>query len=161
MKIINDCSIFNAEGIEKIEKLRDATYVMEGPVRDKNGNWSEPSVAVFYQKEAHPRGSNYFGLYYKPFSGELMITDALSAVQGEIDAVMAANGDIIYSRYRHDMRYSPDGSVFIDGGRDYCRMGGDLSRAKRVQLRVNVDRLEVVPTLPIWLEQGKQTLENG
>lgn len=160
MKIINDCSIFTSDQIERIEKLRDATYVMEGPVR-QNGSWSEPSVAVFYQKEAHPQGSNYFGLYYQPGSGYLMITDAITTVQGEIDAVMAANGDIIYSRYRHDMRYSPDGSVFIDGGRDYCRMGGDLSRAKRVQLRVNVDRLEVIPTLPVWLEQGKETLKNG
>ena len=32
-------------------------------------------------------------------------------------------GDVIYSRVRHDMRYCTCRAVFIDGGRDYTRIG--------------------------------------
>ena len=32
--------------------------------------------------------------------------------------------DVIYSVYRHDMRYCKCGQAFVDGGRDYTRSGG-------------------------------------
>lgn len=37
------------------------------------------------------------------------------------------NNYIVYSRARHDWRYSPDGSFYVDGGQDGygCRSGGD------------------------------------
>ena len=31
--------------------------------------------------------------------------------------------DIIESTHRHDFKYCKCGSVFVDGGRDYCRYG--------------------------------------
>ena len=33
--------------------------------------------------------------------------------------------DIIYSRARHDYRYCSCGAIFVDGGLDYLRYGGD------------------------------------
>jgi hypothetical protein len=33
--------------------------------------------------------------------------------------------DVIYSRARHDMRYCTCKTIFIDGGRDYTRVGCD------------------------------------
>ena len=35
-------------------------------------------------------------------------------------------GDIIESRHRHDFKYCKCGTIFIDGGYDYLRCGGDL-----------------------------------
>jgi hypothetical protein len=35
--------------------------------------------------------------------------------------IVADNGEVIYSRYRHDFVYSTDRSVFVDGGRDYVK----------------------------------------
>lgn len=46
--------------------------------------------------------------------------------------------DIIYSRARHDCRHCSCGNVFIDGGFDYVRVGGDIS--------VKVFKLDIVPT---------------
>lgn len=35
-------------------------------------------------------------------------------------------GAHITSRHRHDFRYCPCGAIFVDGGTDYLRAGGDL-----------------------------------
>jgi hypothetical protein len=35
-------------------------------------------------------------------------------------------GDIIESQHRHDFLYCKCGSIFVDGGKDYLRRGGDL-----------------------------------
>lgn len=35
-------------------------------------------------------------------------------------------GDIIESKYRHDFVQCSCGSCFVDGGLNYCRVGGDL-----------------------------------
>ncbi len=60
-----------------------------------------------------------------------MITNAITATETIITGIKAQNGEIIYSRYRHDYRESKDGSVFIDGGRDYTRhSGGELVELK-------------------------------
>lgn len=34
--------------------------------------------------------------------------------------------DIIQSMYRHDFRFCKCESIYIDGGSDYTRIGGDL-----------------------------------
>ena len=89
-------------------------------------------MAVFWNRDPAnipEGGSAYFGMFhrYEPpdfKKGTLMITNAISAAETEITGIVAQNGDVIYSRYRHDYRGSPDGSVWIDGGRDYVRHGG-------------------------------------
>jgi len=35
--------------------------------------------------------------------------------------------DVIESRYRHDFVYCKCGAIFVDGGHDYLRQGGDLA----------------------------------
>lgn len=40
---------------------------------------------------------------------------------------------IIESRHRHDFVWCPCHAVYIDGGLDYKRMGGDLSKIMIVQ----------------------------
>lgn len=113
--ILLDSLLFTPEQIKKIEELRSATYVCE--TEHKN-----VLVDVFYGSTEHPvYKSRYFGLY-KSDDG-LMITDGSFVEDIKFTGVKADNGDIIYSRHRHDMRQSPDGSVWIDGGNDYVRSG--------------------------------------
>ena len=60
-------------------------------------------------------------------------------------------GDILQSKYRHDFKMCRCGSCYIDGGDDYCRVGGDKKdiewidrkENKRKQLRSN------------WYTEGK------
>jgi hypothetical protein len=35
-------------------------------------------------------------------------------------------GDVIESKFRHDFKRCRCGSVFVDGGREYLRRGGNL-----------------------------------
>jgi hypothetical protein len=37
-------------------------------------------------------------------------------------------GDIVESRFTHDFRYCSCKSMFVDGGLDYARRGGDLDQ---------------------------------
>lgn len=112
MKLLNESSLFSKENIERIEKVRNAKYVCDTEYKDIH-------VAVFYGDTPHPdSGSKYFALYY---ADTLMITNGAFIEDQEIAGVVADNGDVIYSRFRHDYRTSPDGSVFIDGGRAYTR----------------------------------------
>lgn len=114
MQLLNDSLIFTQDHIEKIEKLKSAKYVCD------TTNKGTP-VAVFYGEVAHPvSGSRYFGLYYD-HENHLMITDGAFIEGQEIEGVVAENGDVVFSRHRHDYHSSPDGTVFIDGGREYTR----------------------------------------
>jgi hypothetical protein len=40
--------------------------------------------------------------------------------------------DIIESTYRHDFKYCKCGAIFVDGGSDYWRMGGDFAYFERI-----------------------------
>ena len=106
-------------------------------------------MAVFWNEDPAnipAGGSAWFGLYYRPEYPDpeapmtLVIVNAISATQHPIIGVVADNGDIIYSRYRHDYRGSPDGSVWVDGGRDYLRYGG----GRTVELEIKEGMLCVV-----------------
>jgi hypothetical protein len=68
------------------------------------------------------------------------IINGLTAIE-PFQAVVANNGEVVWSRYRHDYRKSQDGSVWIDGGRDYLRW---IGAGEVVNVRVNVDHLEVI-----------------
>ncbi len=115
MNLLNEPTVFSKENIEKIEKLRNAKWVID----TENPKYSNIPVAIFYQEEAYPEtDSHYFGLYK---AGQLMITDGSWIESTSIDAREADNGDVIFSRYRHGYVTSPDGTVMIDGGRAYTR----------------------------------------
>lgn len=134
MSILIKSELFTPEGIAKIEAMKKAVYVCETCLQDVNHNWVNNPVAVFYNLDpanVPEGGSRWFGMFWRVTTGlraedghQLFITNAISAVANPIIGVQAENGDIIYSRYRWDYRTSPDGSVWIDGGRDYTRWGG-------------------------------------
>ena len=142
--ILNDCSFLNESQIKTIEEKYNAKYVFETCLKDTNGNWVNQSAAVFYSEEPHPMGSNYFAFYQAGPNLGFMICDAKKHIDGLFTGVRADNGDVIYSRYRHDYRTSPDGSVWVDGGRDYFRWGGnEVSLSRVVSFKVVKDHLEL------------------
>lgn len=144
MKINNTCSFLNEKGIAMVEKQYGARYVFETCLRKGNSEWANFPVAVFYNDVAHPKGSNYFALYRDPLTDKFMVTDAGPSVIDEEFAGLEAEGEVVYSRYRHDYRVSKNGA-FVDGGRDYFRYGGDpFDDYNLVKFKVVADRLEII-----------------
>lgn len=112
MKLTNKSQLFSEENIQRIEQLREATYVCDTEHKDM-------PVSVFYGKTAHPvSGSRYFALYR---ADTIMITDGSFIEEQEITGAVAQDGEVVFSRSRHDYVTSSDGSVFIDGGRAYTK----------------------------------------
>jgi hypothetical protein len=123
-KVIVDSGRANSlYNIEKVEEKYNAKWVGQLQLKDRYGNWTSDTFGDIYYQETPPvEGySNYFALYLQ--NGTAYITSGASAVSGIINGVEADDGQIIYSRCRHDMRCSNDKSVWIDGGRDYIRSG--------------------------------------
>ena len=111
--------------IEIIEKKYNAKYVGDFCIMTKHG-WSESPVAIFWQEKPPVEGySHYFGIFVQ--EDTIYITSGESAFSKPIVGIVADDGEVVYSRYRHDFRSSKDGSVFIDGGRDYTKWGGTLT----------------------------------
>ena len=142
MIINNECSFIKPEEIANIEKQYRATYVFETCLRARDRGWANYPAAVFYQEEMYPGGSNYFALY---FNGDSMyITDAGPSIIDEEFTGIEAEGEVVYSRYRHDYRVGKNGA-FVDGGRDYFRYGGDsFDDYNIVKFKVVDDHLEII-----------------
>jgi hypothetical protein len=135
--------IFSDNQIKKIEELKDAKFLWENSILDKNGNWTNFPCAIFWTKIAHPKGSNFFAMYRNGIAGinPIMIANGITGIN-PIRGILIDN-DIIYSRYVHD--YFPYKGVVVDGGREYFRYGGErLSEARFVKLCI-VASLTVSP----------------
>jgi hypothetical protein len=142
MKILNESTIFGEKQIAIIEEKYNAKYVFETCLRARDGGWANFPAAVFYQEEAYPGGSNYFAMYFGE-DGNVYITDAGPSIIDEEFTGLEAEGEVVYSRYRHDYRAGKNGA-FVDGGRDYFRYGGDkFDDYNIVKFRVEKDHLEV------------------
>lgn len=143
MRVNTKSSFLKDESIEKIERHYKAKYVLESCLKAKDGGWANFPAAIFYTQEAHPEGSNYFAIYMDK-SGSPMITDALPSIQGVIFEGIEAEGEVVYSRFRHDYREGKNGA-FVDGGRDYFRYGGDrFDDYNRVKFQVVGDHLAFI-----------------
>ena len=147
MKINTASSFLKEENIKTIEREYNAKYVLETDLLGKDQYsgatfWGNRPAAIFYTEEAHPRGSNYFALYFR--GDTLMITDGLPSIKDVVFMGLEAEGEVIYSRYRHDFREGKNGA-FVDGGRDYFKYGGDrFSDYNVVKFKVVGDHLEII-----------------
>ena len=136
MRLCNEPTLFNYEHLDKICKHYNAQYVVD---TEQDGI----ACAVFYGITPHPdSGSRYFALYMTSDTNQLMITNGSWVEDQEFAGIVADNGDIIFSRSRHDYRVSDDESVWIDGGREYIRRPL-VSVDRMVRLTVYKGRLEV------------------
>lgn len=140
MQINNESSWLGKQQIGIVEEKYNAQYVCELPIKTVDGGWVNFPCAIFYSEDKHPDGSHYMALYKHPDSGKLYVCDGASAVKETFTGAVADNGEIIYSRYRHDSRMSEDGSVMIDGGKDYVH----TTATKLVSIKVVKNHLEVI-----------------
>ena len=139
--------------VVEIEKRYNATFVGDFSIvisakDDENIRWSDWPVAVFYQPnpDIEKGHSHYFGLYFHEGSNHIYICDASSAFREPIAGIIADNGEVVFSRYRHDFRTSCDKSVSIDGGRDYTHCSANNLNADRfVKLVIDKDKLVIQP----------------
>lgn len=125
-----------------IEEKFKVSYIGDFCIKSENGDWSNTPVSIYYQENPNISlgHTNYLGVGVDYiFDGENMIPAKIYLTNGEsafsegLIGVVADNGDIIVSCYRNDAKTSPDGSVKIDGGRDYVKTSTD---AEIVKLKV-------------------------
>ena len=80
---------------------------------------------IFYRESSHPEfGNRYFGIYQNPIDDRMYITNADSVEDLEFTCAQMEDGQMAYSRHRHDL-VEVDGGA-IDGGRSYTRVIGDV-----------------------------------
>lgn len=140
MNILNECTFMNKDQIKKIEENYKGTYVFESPLKMADNNWTSRPAAIFYTKKKHKVSkSNYFAIF--PSSNGMIICNGQSAVDGDIIG-LSDGYEVIYSHHVHD--YRTLGEAAIDGGRDYVRIVGDISKMQTVRLKVVKDKLVVV-----------------
>lgn len=81
-------------------------------------------VDVFYRSTSHPKfGNKYFAILFrddKPYIANADRVEDLTFGMVEND-----DGDLEYSRSRHDYKSFKNGNM-IDGGRDYIRSNGKV-----------------------------------
>jgi hypothetical protein len=145
MKINNgreDC-VVTEKGIEYFEKKYNAQYIADLCLKTVDGSWANQPSAIFYQKTPpQPGYSNYFGVIVR--DSQTYITSGQSAVEGTITGIEADDGEVIFSRYRHDFRESKDKSVFIDGGRDYVKANNP---SRLVEIKIDGSEMVVLPKI--------------
>ena len=67
-----------------------------------------------------------------------------------VNAIMCEDcRSIIWSIHQHDFRYCKCQKIFIDGGRNYTRIGYSNKRPRTLQIRINeydeIDLIQLVP----------------
>lgn len=109
----------SATAIKQVEEHYGAKYLGYWAIQNKDGNWTDQPVDVFYQSmpDVEKGHKHYFGMYWRDHN--LMITDATSAFERPITGLLCDDDEVIVSRYRHDC-VAKNGRM-IDGGRDYLR----------------------------------------
>lgn len=125
MEWINKGTVYTGINIDRVlDNYENSYYVADLCVRLPSGHWTEDPVSIFWvKKPSKPEFSNYFGFFVR--EGRPVITDGLSSVDGVIfRGTKGKNGEIIFSRWRHDYRSTEDDTATADGGRDYFRGNG-------------------------------------
>lgn len=115
------------------EQFYKSKYLGDFCTKNTEGGWNELPVALFYNKnpDISKGHTHYFGLFAQDRS--VLITDGSSVADEPIIGIVADNGEVVFSRYRHDHVTSTDESVWIDGGRDYIRTN-KIDRLVSIQL---------------------------
>lgn len=130
---------FHPIRIDVIEqKYGGAIYMGPWTTKRPNGGWNDLPVEVFYQPnpDTEKGHSHYFGIFVR--ENQVFITNAESAFSEPIAGVLASSGEVVVSRYAHD--FVQREGFFIDGGRDYCRLGGTAALNREFKMvSVTVD----------------------
>lgn len=117
--------------ITAVEQQYNATYVCDLCIRIGN-TWDNQPAAIFWQETPPIEGySNYFAM--RVHNGHAYISSGEFVNDLKITAIQVGD-QIIYSRYRHDMRWDSEKICAIDGGRDYTKVVGTPDRYLTLQI---------------------------
>ena len=120
--MINHNPLIDTEKACKLYSEKDGVpvnYVCTSALGDE-----AQAMDIFYRDTPHPEfGNRYFGIYYHPMSGNLMITNADRIETQAFALIEDDEGDLQYSAHRHDYKQFGNGNM-IDGGRAYIRSSG-------------------------------------
>ena len=121
--------IFDTEAVIEHYKSEGAKYVCTTELKA----YGIP-VDVFYRPTPHPvYGNRYFGLYRDDFSNSVYICNADAVENLDFCVIDNGKGEWTYSQYTHD--FLSWGENYIDGGRAYTRVGGNvLNRVKSLRI---------------------------
>lgn len=127
MKIKN-FPLLNSKLVEEVSSKLDEVkvkYVCTTELANSVVVWD-----IFYRETPHPKfGNKYFGL------GNNYIINADSVEELIFGMIDNGKGEWTYSRYGHD--FLSWGSAFIDGGRQYTRVGsnGTIPKVKYFKVK--------------------------
>lgn len=145
IKINHNLSDSTWDFIHNLEQHYNVKFVVVTQVKTCDGNWTDGEFYIFYQANPDKQmgHSHYMGYGFDKTGG--YVFNALPYVNslGGISAVKnSLTGEVIYSKYRHDyVTMESDPNIFIDGGRNYTRMGGS---GTPVTLQIVDDELKIV-----------------
>lgn len=131
------------EGIENVEKSRNCHYVCEWNVI-QDGKIIEQPMVIFWCDKAHDKGSNWMAMFRDSIDNNWYVRDGITASQLPIQCMVSDSKQVLFSKFRHDFRSSHDGSVSVDGGRDYTRVLGKV-RNESVWLVPQQGELKIIP----------------
>jgi hypothetical protein len=104
--------------IKKVEDKFNAKFVFVHALY-RSDYWTTEPYHIFYQENPPNGYSHYLAV---SFGGANPYVTSGASMEGLlIQGVLANNGEVIYSAFRHDYAESNDKSAFVDGGRDYMR----------------------------------------
>lgn len=132
------------------------SFVMETCVPEKadgTGKFTEDTFLLYYNKEKHPQGSNWYIIGIDRY-GKFYIADGERVIKSErfhVDVVgnyvpkpkignlygffSELKNEPLYSLYRHDARSDSKACIIVDGGRDYTRLSvsndGDCGKYRK------------------------------
>lgn len=123
--------LIDVEKVIKLYEEKDGVPITYVCTTDLDA--SDIPVNVFFRQTPHPDyGNRYFGLYYS-HDGHLYILNADRVENLEFGMIEDPEGNLHYSKSHHDFKYIPgcedlfevQNSAYIDGGRQYVRVGGN------------------------------------
>jgi hypothetical protein len=120
MNIIKHYPITKITQAEKIYSEKDGVPVKHVCTTE----FGDVIVDIFYRETPHPKfGNRYFCLFFR--GDDLYVANADSIENLNFGMVENDDGDLEYSRSRHDYKSFKNGNM-IDGGRDYIRSSGKV-----------------------------------
>lgn len=119
--MIKHYPITNTKKVEELYSEKDGVKVSHVCTTEfGNGNICD----IFYRATPHPEfGNRYFAIFFK--EDESYIGNADQIENLTFGTVENDEGDVEYSRSRHDYKSFKNGNM-IDGGRDYIRSSGSV-----------------------------------
>ena len=112
--------ITNIKKVEELYSEKDGVPVKHVCTTE----FGDSIVDVFYRDTPHPKfGNRYFAVLFRDNVPYIANADEVEKLT--FGLVQNDNGDMEYSRSRHDYKQFKNGNM-IDGGRDYIRSSGKV-----------------------------------